>query len=156
MIAGHYPLAFASSLNWLIFGLILVCGAAIRHFFNEHHAGRHAWWSWGVAAIAALLAVWISSFPKTGIDLAAGGIDRDEIEAIVLSRCSMCHAREPFWEGIAAAPKNVIFEDWADIEKHAAGIYLQAAHSHAMPPGNITELEESERQLIAAWYLSRS
>ena len=38
------------------------------------------------------------------------------------------------------------------IRLHAREIYLQAAASDAMPPGNVTELEPEERGMIAAWY----
>jgi uncharacterized membrane protein len=37
------------------------------------------------------------------------------------------------------------------IRKHVGEIRLQAALTHAMPPGNITELSEEERQILAAW-----
>jgi hypothetical protein len=66
----------------------------------------------------------------------------------------MCHAAEPFWDGIAHAPKNVKLETEADIARHAREIYLQAGRSHAMPPGNITYIEPEERRLIVAWYES--
>ena len=42
-----------------------------------------------------------------------------EVENIVLSRCSMCHAAEPFWEGIAAPPKGVRLDTPEMIRKHA-------------------------------------
>ena len=35
---------------------------------------------------------------------------------------------------------------------HAREIYLQAGRSHAMPPGNITDLSPEERKLLVAWY----
>ena len=48
MIANHYPLAFATRWNWLIFGLVLVIGAVIRHFYNSRHKGLPSpWWTWG-------------------------------------------------------------------------------------------------------------
>ena len=51
MIANHYPLAFATRWNWLIFGIVLVIGAVIRHFYNSRHKGLPSpWWTWAVAA----------------------------------------------------------------------------------------------------------
>ena len=76
----------------------------------------------------------------------------DEVRNIVLSRCSMCHAREPLWEGIAAAPRGVHLESDEDILRQADQIYLQVVRSHAMPPGNITEVTAEERQQLATWY----
>jgi uncharacterized membrane protein len=63
----------------------------------------------------------------------------------------MCHAAEPFWEGIAAPPKGVRLDTPEMIQKYAAEIRLQATLSHAMPPGNLTELSPEERQILAAW-----
>jgi uncharacterized membrane protein len=37
------------------------------------------------------------------------------------------------------------------IRKHAPEIRLQATLTHAMPPGNITEISPGERQILAAW-----
>jgi len=76
----------------------------------------------------------------------------EEAESIVLGRCSMCHAREPVWEGIRWAPKGVFLETPGDIARHAAEIYLQAGLSHAMPPANVTDLSQTERLALVAWY----
>ncbi len=64
----------------------------------------------------------------------------------------MCHAAEPGWEGIYHAPKNVHLDTEAAIANHAREIYLQAGRSHAMPPGNVTEMTPEERGLITAWF----
>jgi uncharacterized membrane protein len=37
---------------------------------------------------------------------------------------------------------------------HAREIYLQAGRSHAMPPGNITDMTLEERKMLVAWYES--
>jgi uncharacterized membrane protein len=66
----------------------------------------------------------------------------------------MCHAREPLWDGMAAAPKGVWLESDRDIAAHAREIYLQAGLTHAMPPANATFVEPAERALFAAWYES--
>ena len=63
----------------------------------------------------------------------------------------MCHAAEPLWAGIAVPPKGVRLDTPEMIRKHVGEIRLQAALTHAMPPGNITELSEEERQILAAW-----
>jgi uncharacterized membrane protein len=142
MIGNHYPLAFASKWNWLILAIVLVVGAVIRHFYNQRHKGAPSpWWTWAVA-LAGL----------TEADQAkAEEIDMAEVEFIVLSRCSMCHAQEPLWEGMAVAPKGVVLETQEEIRRQATPIALQAVYTDAMPPGNITEMEEEERQLLAVW-----
>jgi uncharacterized membrane protein len=37
------------------------------------------------------------------------------------------------------------------IRKHRGEILRQATLTHAMPPGNITEISPEERQILAAW-----
>jgi uncharacterized membrane protein len=159
MISNHYPLAFASRWNWLILALVLVVGAVIRHFYNERHAGRpNPWWTWAVAAVGMLLIVWLSAATPPGAaaresaSAAPAQLDAAEIQNVVLARCSMCHAEEPLWEGMAAPPKGVMLDTPERIRQHAGPIYLQAVLTHAMPPGNVTEIEPAERALLGAWY----
>jgi uncharacterized membrane protein len=64
----------------------------------------------------------------------------------------MCHAEAPLWEGMAAPPKGVMLDTPERIRQHAGPIYLQAVLTHAMPPGNVTEIEPAERALLGAWY----
>ena len=162
MIANHYPLAFASQFNWLILALVLIIGAIIRHFFNTKHQGLpKPWWTWAVATAGVLLIAWLSSIqPK--IDQEAAELEFDgpinaetisfvDVENIILSRCSMCHAREPLWEGIIVAPKNIMLETSDDILRNAHGIDMQSVRTHAMPPANITEVEPYERLVLATW-----
>jgi uncharacterized membrane protein len=67
----------------------------------------------------------------------------------------MCHASEPVWAGIPAAPKGVLLDTGPRIKANAREIALAAAWSSAMPPSNITELTPEERGLLAAWYAGR-
>jgi uncharacterized membrane protein len=64
----------------------------------------------------------------------------------------MCHAREPVWPGMHWAPKGVHLETDQDIAAQARQVYYQAGASHAMPPGNLTDMTEAERAAIRAWY----
>ena len=64
----------------------------------------------------------------------------------------MCHAREPVWEGLIVAPKGVMLESDTDIAGQAREIYLQAGRSHAMPPGNLSNMTPEERRILVEWY----
>ena len=64
----------------------------------------------------------------------------------------MCHASEPAWEGLIVPPKDVVLEDEQQIARQAREIYLQAGRSHAMPPGNLSNMTANERRLIVEWY----
>ncbi|MEL6217848.1 MAG: urate hydroxylase PuuD [Pseudomonadota bacterium] len=161
MLSNHYPLAFATEWNWLIASLVFLMGVTIRHFFNTMHAGgRWPWWTWGATALVFLAIVWLSATGPKRADIAAN--DQQEVliaassfegvRDIVLGRCSMCHAAEPYWDGIHSAPKAVMLETDAQIAAHARDIYLQAGVSRAMPPGNLTYMEPEERASIVSWY----
>ena len=163
MLSNHYPLAFGTEWNWLIAALVFLMGGTIRHFFNTMHAGGgRPWWTWGATALLFAAIVWLSAAPLRH-EAEAGG-DRaaerrfamargfDEVAPIVQGRCSMCHARAPAYAGIAHAPKAVLLETKADIARQARAIYLQAGASHAMPPANLTYMDEAERRQIRDWY----
>src|SRR5690606_36492870 len=135
MIGNHYPLAFAGRWNWLMLAIVLLVGAVIRHFCNtKHKTGKGACWTWGAAAAGLAALVWLSAQPATRPDAAALPAEMDfaEMENVMLSRCSMCHAAEPLWEGVTVSPKGVVLEMPAQIRAHARAIDMQAVHTHAM------------------------
>lgn len=153
MISNHYPLVTSTRYNWVIVALVLVVGAAIRHFFNSQHAGKPSpWWTWGVAVAGMLIAVWLSGFgPEKAVKVGALPVTIAQVEEIVLSRCSMCHAETPVWDGIAAPPRGVVLDTPAAIRRHAEQIRVQAGLSRAMPPANVTGVTPDERAVLAAW-----
>ena len=164
MLSNHYPLAFASEYNWVIAGLVFLMGVTIRHYFNTKHArAGDPTWTWAVTAILFLLIMWISTNPlqnhntqdaslseRQQIFAAAQGFE--DAQDIILGRCSMCHMSEPVYDGIRRAPKNVHLENTYDITAYAKQIYLQSGVTHAMPPANVTWMEDEERQIIVDWY----
>ncbi len=163
MLSNHYPLAFASPYNWVIAALVFLMGVTIRHWFNTRHARAGSpTWTWIVTALLFVAVMWISTAPLyqpvEEVELrgaparyaAAEGFE--EVSGIVAGRCSMCHAREPGWDGIVVPPKGVVLETEADIARHAREIYLQAGVTHAMPPANLSFMEAAERARIVAWF----
>jgi uncharacterized membrane protein len=170
MLSNHYPLAFASEWNWLIASLVFLIGVLVRHFFNTMHGGRGMpHWTWGASAVIFIIIVWLSSLSVARADtdmtqsplppsaqrfMAAGNFPA--IADTVQSYCSMCHAAEPVWEGIHWAPKGVMLDTPERVALHAREIYLQSGASHAMPPGNITELSAEDRAAIVTWFRSVS
>ncbi|NNE86868.1 MAG: cysteine desulfurase, partial [Silicimonas sp.] len=142
-------------------------GVTIRHWFNSQHARSGSpHWTWAVTVAIFIFIAWLSTGALNDSDYDAAAARPltpaemrfaqaahfEEAESIVLGRCSMCHAREPFWDGIRWAPKGVYLETTKDIARHAHEIYLQAGLSHAMPPANITAIEPQERRILIAWY----
>ena len=154
MISNHYPLLYATRYNWLIVAVVLAIGPAIRHFYNSRHEGKgDPWWTWALAAAGMVAVAWLSAAgpraEKTGA--LPAGVTFTAVEEIVVSRCSMCHAKEPVWAGIAAPPKDIRLDDPERIRMHARLIEINSVRSHAMPPGNVTEMTDEERRIIAGW-----
>jgi uncharacterized membrane protein len=160
MIGNHYPLAFATQYSWAILACIIVMGALIRHFFNTmHKTGEMKTWPWFVSALLMLLVMFLSALGPKGpvrgtMDAAApaGPVTFARVEEIVTSRCSMCHAMEPVWDGVVVPPKNVLLENGDEIHLRAHDIAMQAAFTHAMPPGNVTQMTPAERAVLARWF----
>ena len=164
MISGHYPLTFTSPYAWVMVGLVLVTGAIVRHFYNERHAGRgDKWWTWGVAAVCMLLAIYLSmlsnpagreSLGKAALPplktVSVASVPSD-VEDIIMSRCSMCHAREPSWFGIVTPPNGVLLESADQIHRQRHLIRLHSVMTTSMPPNNITQMEPAERHALARW-----
>ena len=167
MLSTHYPLAFATEYAWAIPALVFLMGVSIRHYFNTKHAtGSGPHWTWAVTVILFLTIAWLSTAPLRDLGTYDEAEARpltaleekfamapgfEDAESIVLGRCSMCHAREPVWEGVHFPPKGVVLETRADILHHAPEIYLQAGLTHAMPPANLTDISPEERVQLIRW-----
>lgn len=168
MLSNHYPLAFGTKYNWIIAALVFLMGVTIRHWFNTTHARKgKPTWTWAVTAVIFILIMWLSTVPKVlgggendktslapAIQRFAGDPHFNAAKDVIGTRCMMCHTAEPAYEGIARPPKGVAFDSDAAIAAHAREIYLQAARSHAMPPGNVSEITLDERKVLTAWYES--
>jgi uncharacterized membrane protein len=154
MISNHYPLLYATRFNWIIVAIVLALGPVIRHFFNERHAGRKSpWWVWGVAAAGVIAIGFLSAAGPREVKASALSTQPTlaNVEEIVMSRCSMCHAAEPVWAGIVTAPKGILLDGTEHIQRNIRLIGRVAAWSSAMPPGNITEMTSEERAVLAAY-----
>ncbi|RWC29147.1 MAG: cysteine desulfurase [Mesorhizobium sp.] len=162
MLSNHYPLAFGTEFNWVIASLVFTIGVLIRHYFNTMHARKgNPTWTWLAAAVLFVIIIWLSTAPKmltgevkasSAAQVYVASAHFPAVRDTVLGRCSMCHAREPSYEGIYHAPKGVMLDTDAGIAEQAREIYLQAGRSHAMPPANVTHITDKERALLVAWF----
>ena len=163
MLSNHYPLIFATEYNWVIASLVFLMGVTVRHWFNTRHARKGSpHWTWFVTGLLFLAIAWLSTAPMrhraetavmTPVDMIyASAQGFGDVTSIIQGRCSMCHAREPSYDGIAYAPKGVVLETPSDIAREARRIYVQAGLTHAMPPANLTYMEQGERDAIVRWF----
>ncbi|MDA5094756.1 urate hydroxylase PuuD [Aliiroseovarius sp. KMU-50] len=165
MLSNHYPLAFGTEYSWIIASLIFLTGVTIRHYFNTmHKTGKGPNWTWLVTALLMVAIAWLSTVRSgdtyeeaearemTAYEQKFASSEKfEDAYYAVVGNCSMCHAREPSWEGMHWAPKGVVLETEVDVARHAEQIYLQAGLSHAMPPPNAIEMDSDSRNMIVAW-----
>ena len=164
MISNHYPLIYATKYSWMIISIILIIGALIRHFFNIKHTGaKPPYWVCVPIIILGSIIFYISDLGKPKLNNIKNTANLIELipektllsaQEIIVSKCSMCHAKEPLWENMKNAPKLVNLETSIDIINNIDSIYKQSVLSYAMPPGNISFLEDNERSLINQLYVS--
>lgn len=64
--------------------------------------------------------------------------------AIVQSRCAMCHTG-------ASARAGVNFDSPDQVQKYAARIKARTVDSKGMPQGNVTNMTDAERQTLGQW-----
>ena len=171
MLSNHYPLAHSSAYSWVIAALVFLLGVSIRHYFNSRHARQgNPVWTWAVTAALFVVIMVLSLLPAvqgsgepdqqasrtkppSQLEMTlASGAEVGEVKDIVLGRCSMCHASEPFYERVLWPPKGVILETDQQIVSQAKAIIMQSALSHAMPPANVSYMEPEERNQLLAWY----
>ena len=142
-------------------------GVTIRHYFNSMHARKgEPTWTWLATAVLFIVIMWLSTAPlrqdgyeeSEARDLTtteqhfASAEGFDDVMSIVPGRCAMCHSREPYWDGIHYAPKGVLLETPADVAQNARLIYIQSGVTHAMPPANVSWMEDDERKEVVRWY----
>ena len=153
MISNHYAMTYGSGWSWLVLIGMTLAGALIRVWFVMRHQGRAPAWVWmaGVALVVAL-AVLIAPRPQTS---AAAPASLAEVKTVIDQRCTVCHAQKPSFAGMAEAPKGVVLDTPEQIQAHAAQIQQQAVLTRAMPPGNLTQMTEEERALLARWAQAR-
>ena len=153
MMSSHYAFTFGHRYNWALLIALSLAGALIRVWFVDRHKGKQSALTL-IAAAALILLVFWTGIPTTQIATKTTASDYTRVQAIIAQRCAVCHAASPVQPGIAAAPKGVIFESDAQIRSQAILIAQQSAITRVMPPGNLTQMTEDERALIARWAAS--
>ena len=164
MIGNHYPTAYATSYSWVIIVLTIIIGGLVRHFFNERHAGNKSpYWvaipivilSWGALMLSEVDEPSLDQLSPEKLSLIEGSFSKefkDNIMEVTSYKCSTCHVMEPSWEGMRKPPKGIYLSEFSHLINNYETIYKQVAASRAMPPGNITFLEDEERLLYATLF----
>ncbi len=155
MISNHFPSTYAHEWNWAILAALMVISAGVRHYFNIRHLPEKKVWILPVAAIATVALMLVTSpmmkseAPREGATGAA--VAWADVESVIHTRCSSCHAAEPQFPGYASPPAGVVLETREQIEARKADINRVTVQSNYMPIGNLTGMTEEERALLGDW-----
>jgi uncharacterized membrane protein len=149
MISSHYPMTYSHPYGWAVLGVIMLAGVLIRQFFVLRHKGsvRPAL---PLIAIALLVGLAIALAPKP-TTVATGAVAFTEVKKVLVERCVSCHAAQPTQTGFVQPPKGVVLETPEQIAQNAAKVAETVANRY-MPIGNLTQMTDDERALVAAWY----
>ncbi|WP_428672770.1 urate hydroxylase PuuD [Reyranella sp.] len=149
MISNHYAGLYGHEWNWVLLLMISVAGALIRIWFVQRHKGNQNPLVLASGLVMLVLTA-ILSLPRPTVDIGPAA-SFAEVQPIFQARCQPCHATKPTQEGFSAPPKGVILETQAELRARAAMIKQQVWDSAVMPPGNLTNITDDERRLIARW-----
>jgi uncharacterized membrane protein len=152
MVSNHYAMLTENPHGWMIIGLVVVGGAALRHFLLRVEVGEPITnISWAIPFIGIVLAsaLWLTEPAKQAAY--AGVVTDDEALTIVQTRCSACHAAVPSDATVKVAPKGIQLETLENLKRYAQQINTQAVINRAMPMGNKTGMLPVERAKLGAW-----
>jgi len=151
MLAGHFPVTYGHDHAWAVLVALMVVGAAIRHYFNNRHAGRTLWWiPLGCAGAIAGIAVWLRP-PSAAPAQAGAAVPFSRVAAVVRERCAPCHSLHPTYPGIPSAPQGLTLDTAPEVRAAAQAIEGVAVRTTFMPLGNATRMTPAERMLLGRW-----
>ena len=151
MTSNHFAMVYSHEYNWLILVAISLAGALVRAYFVARQSRAAGKWPLAAAAVL-VVAVIVAIAPQAPATTASTAAGIDEVRAVVLARCTACHADEPSHPAFAAAPAGVVLESESDILANATRLHRQTVVLRAMPIGNLTGITEAERAVVDRWY----
>ncbi len=151
MLSNHYAAIYAHAWNWAVLMLIAAAGVSIRHFFNRRHKGVLAWQYPAFGAVLLGLAAWWTVPRLAPLPPVEGAVNFNRVRSVIAQRCVACHSPAPTYPGITVTPAGVMLHTPADILLNAQRVYQQAVVTRIMPLGNVTQITDQERAVLAAW-----
>jgi len=149
MISNHYPMTYSHPQGWLVLGVIMLAGVLIRQFFLLRHSGNVKW-ALPAAGVALLAGVAVAIAPKIA-DSGGDKVTFANVQGVLKERCLQCHASQPTQPGFAQPPKGVLLETPEQVAANAPKIAETVGNKY-MPIGNLTQMTDNERALIATWF----
>jgi uncharacterized membrane protein len=150
MISNHYPMTYSHKHGWAVLGVIMLAGVLIRQFFVLRHRGKETLWLPGIA-IALLAGLAVAMAPRTDAGKQGEKVSFAKVQGVFKERCVSCHSANPTQPGFSQPPKGVLLETADQIAANAPKV-AETVASRYMPIGNLTQMTDEERALVAAWF----
>ncbi len=154
MISNHYASTYGHKQAWAILALISAAGVAIRHFFNRRHKGVLVWQYPALGALLLGGAAWWTLPRLPPLPPVEGPVSFDRVRSIMGQRCINCHSPTPTFPGLPQPPAGVVLHTPDALTRNSQRIYQQVVATRTMPSGNVTQMTDQERAVIAAWIAS--
>jgi uncharacterized membrane protein len=168
MISNHYPMTYQHQNAWLVLMAIGIVSAWIRHYFNLKHIGISRPSILITGAIGMIMiAGWVSTPAKpTQPAQAQAQAQAEQLAPLELTEqqqavfdvmqthCANCHSATPTDDIFVVAPLGLMFDTWPQIKQRAAVVHQRAVITKDMPMMNKTAMTESDRQVIANWFVN--
>lgn len=169
MISNHFPSTYGSEYNWLILAALGALSVLVRHYFNTRHDSNRFAWALPAAAVGMICLAFVLSPNRQPVpqNLAPATPEQasiserqnsaeshsqfSKVSSVIEERCTVCHSAKPTSPLFSAAPAGVMFDTPEQIQQMAAKIHAQTIASQIMPLGNITQMTQEERDLLATW-----
>lgn len=154
MLSNHFAFTYSHAFGWLVLVALFVNGMWIRHYFNLKHQGSNKPQVL-VSGLAAFLVIMIAIAPWGTIAAtkaaAENAISDEQAFAIIEQHCTECHAQVPRSQMFTAAPAGFMVETIAQAKAAKDQIYSRAVVTKDMPLGNMTNMTDEERIMLAGW-----
>lgn len=153
MLSSHFPDVYASRLNWLLLGILVLAGATVRHLLNIRFTFPR--WKPALAAtFATTLGALVLLLARPAAPRASAEGERvtfAQADAVIQKRCTVCHSASPADRTFGAAPAGVAFDTPEQILARVERIRARAVETATMPPANKTFATPEERALLGRW-----
>ncbi|MGB5488217.1 MAG: urate hydroxylase PuuD [Lysobacterales bacterium] len=155
MISSHYPATYNHPQNWLVLLVFSLAAVAIRHYFNIRHLTGFRSWPL-IPALLLLIGLVVATAPESAKLMQSGSsteeVKTSDIYAIIGRRCMNCHSEAPSHQGFTSAPLGIELDSPEKLLQHAEMVYQAVVVTRTMPLANLTQMTDSERNLVASWF----